>query len=81
MNYYDDMQRLTNLVTEVATDMKWLKKVTEDNAIANCKQHDKIIEHLAKLNGTTTRNKMSIAGLWATVIIVIGVLLHLMGVY
>jgi len=76
------------ILTELATDMKWLKCAVEENARANNSGHETIIEHLAALNGQVgdnkTRSKINRYGLainFSVVAIIITILLHLMGVY
>ena len=77
-----------NLLVETGTDVKWLKSAVESNANANTQQHNTIIEHLTILNGQVSNNKQGIAinkwvlrGMGTTLLMVITVLLHLMGIF
>ena len=76
------------VLSEVANDIKWLKKSIEENAQFFAKQQEQIIEHLATLNKQVTKNRIrssinryGIAALFAVTGIIITILLHLMGVY
>ena len=76
------------ILTELATDMKWLKCAIEENAQANTAGHNKIITHLEILNWKTNKNtvrsivnRYSILGAFVVEGIIITILLHLMGVY
>jgi len=76
------------VLVEVATDVKWLKKAIEENALANSGEHKEIINHLAILNGkvskNTTRsvvNRYGVAINFSILIVIISIILHLIGVY
>ena len=45
------------ILTEVATDIRWIKKQNEDNNIWLQKSLDKIDVHLALLNDNVAKNK------------------------
>ena len=76
------------LLIETGNDVKWLKSAVETNATANTQQHNKILEHLATLNGQVANNKQGVAinkwvlrGMGSTLLLVITILLHLMGIF
>ena len=76
------------VIHEVANDVKWLKKATEDNAQDNSRGHEKIIVHLTLLNGrinknrtTASINRYGLIGAFIVEGILITVILHLIGVY
>ena len=82
------MTKYENIITEVANDVKWLKKTIEANALATTGDLSKIIEHLSKLNDRVSKNKTGVAlnrygliGAFTVIGIIITCLLHLMKVY
>ena len=60
------MTKYESIITEVATDIRWLKKSIEENARSDNEAHNKIIEHLRILNGSTQSNSTWVTALrWA----------------
>jgi len=82
------MTKYENIMTEVANDVKWLKKTIEVNALATSGDLLRIIEHLATLNDRVNKNRTGVAlnrygiiGAFVVIGIIITCLLHLMKVY
>lgn len=82
------MTNYEKIITEVAQDVKWLKRSIEANALATTGDLMKIIEHLATLNNKVSKNKTGVAlnryglvGVFVVMGIIITCLLHMMGVY
>ena len=77
------------VIHEVANDIKWLKKATEDNALFNSNDHKQIIEHLTILNGQVNSNKNSIdknkthinIQWWIITVVTLAIGAKLIGVY
>lgn len=77
-----------DLLSEVANDIKWLKKSVEENASATTRQYNAIIQRLESINGCVANHSKRIAlsrwmigGAYSILAIIITVLLHLLGVY
>ena len=75
----------TDLVTVIATDVKWLKKQIEENALNTQSQLNKIELHLSDINGglgennaQTAVNKNNIYRLWWFIGGVVSVLIPIM---
>uniref|UniRef100_A0A6M3LGL2 Uncharacterized protein n=1 Tax=viral metagenome TaxID=1070528 RepID=A0A6M3LGL2_9ZZZZ len=82
------MTKYELIITEVAQDVKWLKRQIEANALATTGDFAKILNHLTVLNDRVNKNKTGVAlnrygliGVFAVTSIIITILLHLMGVY
>ena len=84
MTSEDVLRKLLSTVTESSTDIMWIKQAVGDNH----SQHDKMLEHLDRLNNRVATNAKGVAinkwtnrGIMGVVVIIITILLHIMGVY
>ena len=71
------MTKYEKIITELATDIKWMKQSWEENARANNLSHKEMIEHLSGINGTVASTKTSTRNLW---VVVSGIFTLLVGV-
>lgn len=63
----------TKILTEVANDVKWLKKSVEENASAHTNQLEIIAEKLSTMNGTVHNNTTWVCALrWVVAVIITG---------
>lgn len=70
------------LLIEAATDVKWLKKTVEANALSNSSDHKLILGNLEKINGNLSTDRKDIAVCkkeltrlwWIVGVIVVGIL-------
>jgi len=84
----EKLDKLLETSTESANDIKWLKTTLGEAATRSADERGRILDHLAKLNDTSGKNKTRstvnrymITGIFATMGIIISIILHLMGVY
>ena len=76
------------LLTEVATDIKWLKAAIEGGNLTNTKHYEMISKEFSIINNRINKNytqiqknKYAIFAGFMVMSIIISVLLHLIGVY